>query len=794
MKSIKLISLLICVIILACAVMPQSAYAQNADGYSFISASQTVFDSLTAASQGTVSKVKVSWTIPDIEITYGSYAEWDVNTLSWIESEGTGEDYSVSNTPATFVIENMSSAAINAKLSFDVVAGMSGIAQGATVTGSDGKAITRKGIDIGAAASTQKSTTETLKALVNILSDADFSTLQATEGSTLGTYTVTIRKADYPIEQIYDNLIDAFDQGVINAFALPINDLSVNEIINVVKQTNGTYKIKKLIDGGFYKTSDFAHLNDHLALTLKAAILYNKTADTALKDKLREPILGLIKHWVSEDYQSSNPWYNNVSTPNLLGEIALMMRDAIPNDLKAQILKVMSDGCLTINTALQSETGANATWLAMSTLKYGILSEDESIVAYAVKKLKSTLSFTSGEGIRSDGSLVSGGSRLQNGMQLIKNSAYLLYLLEGTSYQFTNGELNALSTVILSGLRYLTVGKSVDPQALGSDVATAGATDLGSLTDYLGILTTLSSMPNKSAVNAYAEAIKKGTRADYGLHYYSDTKYIVINNSDFYFSFKGCGANLCYGQDTLLGYNTSYGTTTTIAGTNVDFDSILPVLDYAYIPGTTAVHQKDSELSAYKDYGTRKLSGIFGDKYTDDYAVSFVQSQHEKVSYTVACFATDKSAIILGTGLTNSDGKTMFTTVQQEISNGKYTKNGNVYTHNGVKYQIYDGGIVTASTKKQSGSWSRISASGSAATVTKDVFTLKIANEGSYAYSVMSTNTNETYEVVCNTIDCQAVKMPSGKIIAVCYTAGTTFDYGGKTYFLGSEGSVTVFN
>jgi len=606
------------------------------------------------------------------------------------------------------------------------------------------------------------------------------------------TYSAVINMCSDPIEQLYENFIVGMNDGTLKPFISPRNNYANSSTLDQLEyHEDGTISILTVK----YNVNDFVKLTDHLSRTLKLAQEYSSTENPARKAEIGAVIPGLLAYWAKNDYQCSNWWYNVISTPNLLGEIALLARDAIPQNVIAAILPLMADGCFTENCSPKDYTGANAAWLAYSTLKYGILTHSDAAIQSAVNKLKSELDFSTGEGIRTDGTFMQHGARLYSGgygIDLISNTADMLYLMDGTAYGLREDDFSALSTMILEGLQYLSIGNLAEPQSVGRKIALPGGTSLDGLPQYLRMLAALDEMPDKDELEAYALSIENNTRASLGLKYFDQARLIVIYNPDFYFCFRGCGKNLYYAEnlndENILSYNSSFGTTTTIVGRTADFEALQPVQDYSLIPGTTAVYETDEQLLAHTDYNKRKLSGTFGGKTVGDFAVSFAQSKHENISFTVACFATENSAILLGTGLSTTEKKAMVTTLQQEIARGDYTRSGDTVIHNGVKYTKLSGGELTAVIKTQTGNWRRNDATGNADAHAEDVFTLTMEDVGSYAYTVMGENTDETYEVLSNTTTVQAVKMPDGTVCAVFYGIGY-FKYDGE-YHLGKAGTV----
>ena len=295
------------------------------------------------------------------------------------------------------------------------------------------------------------------------------------------------------------------------------------------------------------------------------------------------------------------------------------------------------------------------------------------------------------------------------------------------------------------------------------------------------------------------ENIKKNIRAAYlavnsvgkAKKLLRDFKPDIVIGSGGYVSWPVLRAAAKLGIPTLIHEQNTFPGVTTVMRTGSEYTNISPLLDYSFIPGTTAVPETDEEIAAHPDATYRLLPGVYGGAAADGAAVSFAKTKHEGISMTVSCFATDDAAILLGAGMTNDAGKRMFTTLDQSYYAGSFVRDGNTVLHNGIKYELLEGGALTAEPAHRTGSWRRNNLTLADIPAEGDIFTVYAENTGSYAYTVMAEGTDAQFEVIVNTPTLQAVRLPDGRIAAAFFAKGS-FAYDGNTY-KGSAGTAKIF-
>lgn len=564
-----------------------------------------------------------------------------------------------------------------------------------------------------------------------------------------------------------------------------------------IKDAEGILALTKEDENGYLYFMDIDYSNTdrvswlpsrHIGRMERLAILYRLETDNAKKEELKTNILGLLDYWTDNDFQSTNWWHNRLSVPNALGEFGILMKDELNAKQTRLLAERIGRGCFTVSPVLYSHAGANAIDLSMSSIKFGAFAGNPKSIKEAVRIISGELDYSDDQGLKDDGTFFQHGKRIYMGgygIEFINGMSTIIKILSGTDYIFSEEQLTPFANFICDGMRSMSFGDTLDPTTMGRSPSRKSSQPLRGIVSTLEKLASVEEMPRKDEIKAYADSIRNDEKEDFGIRYFDTAKFLVVNNSDFYFSFRGGADYLAYSEiindENVLAYNSSFPGVTTIMSKGDEYKDIAPIYDYSFVPGTTAVYETDEELLAHSDFTYRYLLGTYGAKVSDGAAVSFAKTTHEGISMTVSCFATDNAVILLGAGMKDAKGRKMNTTLDQCLYAGSFEKNGNTVIHNGIKYTVLEGGKLTAENEHRTGDWHRNNLPYASSPAEGDVFTVSIENTGSYAYSVMSENTDAEFEVIINNEDVQAVKLPDGRIAASFFTK-TEFTYGGQTY------------
>ncbi len=559
-------------------------------------------------------------------------------------------------------------------------------------------------------------------------------------------------------------------------------------------------------NGGLYFTDiDYANqdraswpASRHITRAERLAVLYRNETDTNKKETYKNAVLRLLDHWIENDYKNPNWWHNKLSDPNILGETGILMKAVLGKERLRSLAVLVGRGCYSSDPTLRAYPAANAMDLSMSSIKFAVLTGYAPALKTAMNVVSDALNYSLSEGVKRDGTFFQHGNRVYMGgygMVFIRGVVSIIKMISGTDYMFSPERLKPLSEFILTGLRTMSFGNILDPTVLGRSVSRRGAQPLAGLVSQLVFLANTEGMPRADEILDYADSIANNTKKNLGAHYFCDAKFLVVNTGDFYFSFRGGDSRMYYSEITndenILCYNSTFPGTTTTMHTGNEYVDISPLYDYSMIPGSTAVPETDEEIAAHEDATYRNLPGIYGGVSAEGAAAVFARTKHEGIGMTVSCFAVDNAVILLGAGMSDDAGRAMRTTLDQSYYTGSFMQDGNTVVHNGLKYELLEGGELLAVNERRTGSWRRNNLTMADIPAEGEIFTVYTENTGAYAYTVMAEETNAVFEVIVNTPAVQAVRLPDGRIAASFITSGSFSDRG-RTY-VGVIGTAKIF-
>jgi hypothetical protein len=213
------------------------------------------------------------------------------------------------------------------------------------------------------------------------------------------------------------------------------------------------------------------------------------------------------------------------------------------------------------------------------------------------------------------------------------------------------------------------------------------------------------------------------------------------------------------------------------------------LLDYSYVPGTTTPEMTDAEIEAYGDFTFRTVkTDTYGGASIGEVGVCFIGGENYGVTSTVAAFALPFGMVILGTDLSDKEGRALHTTVNQcfHIGDVKTENGGKEVIHGGILYKNLDENTefkVKCEHKEYS---YRRNTRVNNTPAAGDIFTLYIPKRddyNSYAYMVCEEELRDsTVEILRNDSECQAIRLPGGRIAAVFHKTGNHTILG-KEYF-----------
>lgn len=510
------------------------------------------------------------------------------------------------------------------------------------------------------------------------------------------------------------------------------------------------------------------------------AILLSRGRAVLEDDLSREKILSALRYFILHDFQSSNWWHNQIGMPRNMADLALLLGDALPAELFDALLVLLRRGSLGSLPPERHLTGANRIWLGATTLRIAALTGDAALMRLGQERIAEEVCFAE-EGVQPDGSFFQHGPRLYSGGYgrcFAYDMAQLLYVLDGTSYQFSEEQRAVVETHIADGLRYMSQGAVLDWQCLGRNYTRPGNQDAGILRAALRLLSKVPSLSRAAEISAYRESVEHGTPFS-GTKYFPDAALLCHHTGSLYVGAKFLWGRLwdeeiCNGEG-ILGYNLSYGTHHCAMVTGREYYDIAPLWRYDRIPGTTARTEDDAALLAHATAWASRTIGQGGGAQNGDIALIWEAVTHETVSGFTADFAFPGGFVSMNAAFRDTESAFLTTTLDQCFAADNWETDGSAILHAGIRYQALDDSVLIPEIKTVTGSWKRNSTTESPAPVSGTLFTLTVSHpdgNGACAYLLSPADAPApAVTLLSNTAAVQALRLADGRILAVCREA-----------------------
>nr|WP_295876311.1 polysaccharide lyase family 8 super-sandwich domain-containing protein [uncultured Chitinophaga sp.] len=566
-------------------------------------------------------------------------------------------------------------------------------------------------------------------------------------------------------------------------------------------QANGSWPDVSYTYSSTTYTAD-VHINRVKAF----AQAYTKPASTYYHSTtLFTAIVNSLSYWNTADPKSWNWYHNDISNPQRIGEILILLETAPQSlsSLRSALLTQMSRG----NPSKQ--TGANKLDEAIHFMYRSCLTANDSLMQYSVNEAFFPLVFTTAEGVQHDLSYQQHGPQLYiygYGSVFVEGETKVAYYLRGTSYALSGSKLALFSSFVRNSFLKAMRSKYIDFGTNGRSISRENNLQVGvtSLLQKLKVLDT-------AYVSEYDDNIARlnGSQPPgYHLpslhHHFWRSDYTQHHRSGYLFGLHLTSTRTAKQEngngENLKGYYLSDGSTH-IAASGNDYYNIPPVWDWSRIPGTTVPYITTIPVRAPwgGNFGTTAFAGGVSDSL---YGVSALQFSDYNTQARKAWFFFDKEVVCLGAGISSTAAQPVNTTVNQcllngtvsakidgavnTVGNGSYNYNNNLkwITHNGISYYFPAGGQLQLTMQSQSGTWRSINNGGSTTVQNMNVFQLWFNHgnapvNGTYAYFVLPGQDMNTYDTTAvrveqNTADIQAVYHAGLNIRQlVFYQAGT---------------------
>lgn len=534
------------------------------------------------------------------------------------------------------------------------------------------------------------------------------------------------------------------------------------------------------------------------AYTKPASSYYHSTT-------LFSAIVNSLDYWNTTDPQSWNWYHNQISNPQRIGEILILLETA------PQSLGALRNALLTqMNRGYPgSQTGANKLDVATHFMYRACLTANDSLMQYSVDQIFYPLMLTTAEGIQHDLSYHQHGPQLYffgYGSVFVEGETKIAYYLRGTSHALSGARLSVFSDFVRNGFLKAMRARYIDYGTNGRSISRVNNLSVG-VTAHLEKLKVM----DTAHVTEYNQAIARlnGSQPpgymvpSQHLHYWR-SDYTVHHRTGYMFGLHLTSTRTAKQEngngENLKGYYLSDGSTH-IATSGSEYYNIPAVWDWSRIPGTTVPYITTIPLRTAwgVNFGTTTFAGGVSDSV---YGVSALQFSDYNTQARKAWFFFDKEVVCLGAGISSTATQPINTTVNQcllsgtvsakingavsTLANGTYNYNNTLkwITHNGVSYYFPAGGNMQLSMQAQTGTWNSINNGGTTTVQNMNVFKLWFDHgstpaNGTYAYYVLPGQDMSTYDTAAvrielNTADMQVVRHTGLNIWQlVFYKAGT---------------------
>ncbi len=546
------------------------------------------------------------------------------------------------------------------------------------------------------------------------------------------------------------------------------------------------------------------------------------------KEIYKTATLNALAYWFNAQ-PTSQWWWEQIGKPRNLGMVALLLGDALPESVKAQISTIMPTKPNT------EKTGANRTDISLCVLYNGLLLQDSAMVEMALKDIENTIEITTEEGIQPDWSFHQHGAQLYTGgygevfLNPVLRWAYNVHDLQ---WKFSPERVDMLAGMLLDGMRWMSRSGQLDYNVLGRGISRPKA-ELSVLSTTTNEVQTLTNMdmiaalvPERAAeALAYKQHVYNNAPSGLnGFRHFWRSDYSVAATDNFTFGIKMNSKRMSPSEngngENLLGYWLGFGSTF-LMQSGKEYYNIFPVWDWRKLPGVTSPEYQ--EAPGYwgtpmqdvtfvggvsnGDVGVATMDMDMNVTHLERIEANWRLERGKRIPLTSgggntkakkSWFSFGDEIVALGAGISSTHEQNVNTTVNQTLLNGEVTIGDgqkivamgehNVTSsqwvhHDGVGYVFLNDGERSLSNKTQSGSWSIIKSGAPEEEISKDVFTLTIPHgvkptDSSYEYIIAPGKTaqqtaeyqqNLPVRVLHNTPEVQAVEHISTNTVGVVF-------------------------
>lgn len=567
-------------------------------------------------------------------------------------------------------------------------------------------------------------------------------------------------------------------------------EAAVGKLIST-QLSNGSWAGVNYADRSATKWAPATHLDNVKTL----AIAFTKKGQSLFgQPTVFNAIVTGLRYWYATDPKSGNWWHNEIATPQALGEILILLKDAptpLPAPLQDALVKRMQRG------NPYEKTGANKLDIAIHYLYRACITENRPLMDSAVEEAFQPVSITTEEGLQPDFSYLQHGPQLQiasYGQVFLEGEYKIAWLVRGTPYALKKQKQELLSRYLVQSFLPAIRGRYIDFNTEGRGIARPDILDKKKLAAKDGLLQKAAALDaaHSTAINNARLRLQEQQPPAYGImprhtHFWR-ADYTQHIRPAYLFNVRTVSSRTkrteTGNRENLLGKFLPDGSTN-IQRSGSEYFNIMPVWEWDKIPGVTSRDfAKDPEMTVqWGEQGSTSFAGGVSDSV---YGASVYQLNYDSVKANKAWFFFDKEVVCLGSGIQATAPERVVTTLNQCWLKGPvYVKsNGNSKEmkeadfegspegmwHDSIGYFFPTKQVLSLRTGVQSGRWSDINAKTSEKVLSGGVFKAWLSHgtaptNASYEYIVvpgiaaddLKKETVQNLEILANTPALQAV-------------------------------------
>ncbi len=617
------------------------------------------------------------------------------------------------------------------------------------------------------------------------------------------------------------------DRVIAELMKMEIEDDRVEGIVNKMTE-DGSFPDINYED--LSRTAGFPQRRHTSALVYLAKAYRKETSAYFESDTLKETITLGFKYWVDHDFFGDN-WHNNqISTPDSLVDLMLLIGDELPADL-------VEKGQPIIGRAHMEASGARPSGdrivIAGILAKNLLFKNDREQFGEIIKLIETEVKFSTGSrGMQHDFSFHHRVDRVNNttsygyGKYANAFGEWSFYVAK-TKYAFSVEKINHLIDYYLEGIfKQQVYGIYTDVSVVNRSITHKAKFEPH---NTLEIERLLESTDYRKDELEEVIRLRKGEvkPAQSFAKFFWQTEHFVFQRPNFYttvrmFSTRNRNMEEPYNGPGKPTHHRADGTNYLMRKGD-EYHNIWPVYDWQKISGTTIVQKpalhpiEDIQKDGCTDFVGAVTDGLLG-------AVAFdFISPHDLVHAKKGWFFFDREYVCLGTGIGAKGRLPVATTVNQALLRSDVTvcQEGEIETlpegnralenvtwvhQDEVGYVFPNVATVQVSNQIQEGRWSDITDEKNISDelIQEKVFMLwfdhgERPDNASYQYMVvpnisveeLKDNANRPIEILANTVDIQGVKHLEDEVCQIAfYKAGEVAVADGIKIGIDSQGMV----